>query len=729
MQYNSTLSPIVIQSRAQELSLLPQSELIALILSHEYNTNAEQITQWMKGSANSEIESANINSSPDTIMSDSSMDSNKNNNISHSSHPLADEIHSKHKHSDTESDNKTTNNNQDLNNGNNLDNSSINPKKKKKLQKSDLIAENKLLATLNNNSNNNNNSISIPSHSMRVMQLQTELRSKKPFDFSKYPQRHIALKFSYIGSEYNGFASQIHNERTVEAELFRALQLTCLIESRELCHYSRCGRTDKGVSAAGQVIALYLRSKVKEGLGVVQSEHLIAEKKLREVKNNKINKEELNEEENNLLEKATETCPTWNDAMIHDQNTEIDEYDYVNMLNKVLPPSIRILAWQPVPLTFSARFSCTHRVYKYYFYRDSMNISLMHSAAQQLVGSHDFRNFCKIDAANSVHFIRKLEYIHVKEINTEGSNSNNNNNGRSNVDGWAEIEVRGNAFLYHQVRCMAAILFYIGRGVEKPEIIADLLNIEKYPRKPVYDIASELPLVLYDTVFPNIQSTAPLSSPTIPFTVFSPAYPSRKQALINQQLLFIEFHSQWRELSLKAKIIESIMKGVENNLIEMRKLWKDLDQIVPIPTKKNTNKVGNENKNNNEEKKNLEINEEDYSNYLRGLQLTNVSRTFDFPRHIPLAKRKTEKSYQEMKELLSGKKKERNAKLEVMSVLYRGEFLKKATRLERNGNEFDPSHHYKNNNSNSNNSITNNNTSNSTMNDDSSSGSAMNTSN
>ena len=40
---------------------------------------------------------------------------------------------------------------------------------------------------------------------------------------------------------------------TAQAHLFAALKKACLVESRETASYSRCGRTDKGVSAFSQV--------------------------------------------------------------------------------------------------------------------------------------------------------------------------------------------------------------------------------------------------------------------------------------------------------------------------------------------------------------------------------------------------------------------------------------------------------------------------------------------
>ena len=37
---------------------------------------------------------------------------------------------------------------------------------------------------------------------------------------------------------------------------------------RETSNYHRCGRTDKGVSALGQVVSIDLRTNLLEGLGV-----------------------------------------------------------------------------------------------------------------------------------------------------------------------------------------------------------------------------------------------------------------------------------------------------------------------------------------------------------------------------------------------------------------------------------------------------------------------------
>lgn len=63
----------------------------------------------------------------------------------------------------------------------------------------------------------------------------------------------MALKFLYLGWDYQGYACQEDTNETIEAHLFKALTVTKLIEERSKSNYHRCGRTDKGVSAFEQV--------------------------------------------------------------------------------------------------------------------------------------------------------------------------------------------------------------------------------------------------------------------------------------------------------------------------------------------------------------------------------------------------------------------------------------------------------------------------------------------
>lgn len=78
-------------------------------------------------------------------------------------------------------------------------------------------------------------------------------KAKRVFDFSAHSRRRVALRIAYLGWGYQGFASQENTDNTIEEKLFEAMTKTRLIESRQTSSYHRCGRTDKGVSAFGQV--------------------------------------------------------------------------------------------------------------------------------------------------------------------------------------------------------------------------------------------------------------------------------------------------------------------------------------------------------------------------------------------------------------------------------------------------------------------------------------------
>lgn len=65
--------------------------------------------------------------------------------------------------------------------------------------------------------------------------------------------------------------------------------------------------------------------------------------------------------------------------------------------------------------------------------------------------------------------------------------------------------MEGSSFLWHQIRCIAAVLLLVGQKKEEPSIIDDLLDIKKYPCKPQYSMCSENPLVLFDCQYDGIE--------------------------------------------------------------------------------------------------------------------------------------------------------------------------------------------------------------------------------
>lgn len=44
------------------------------------------------------------------------------------------------------------------------------------------------------------------------------------------------------------------------------------------------------------------------------------------------------------------------------------------------------------------------------------------------------------------------------------------------------ISIKGKAFLWHQIRCIMHVLFLIGQSKEEPDVVKELLNVDKNPR-------------------------------------------------------------------------------------------------------------------------------------------------------------------------------------------------------------------------------------------------------
>uniref|UniRef100_A0A1Y1MIY9 tRNA pseudouridine synthase n=1 Tax=Photinus pyralis TaxID=7054 RepID=A0A1Y1MIY9_PHOPY len=86
---------------------------------------------------------------------------------------------------------------------------------------------------------------------------------QKPFDFTRCKFRHVLLQVLYLGWDYQGYACQEDSLNTIEHFLFEALLKTCLIKDRQSSNYHRCGRTDKGVSAFGQV-------RIRQSFGIIK---------------------------------------------------------------------------------------------------------------------------------------------------------------------------------------------------------------------------------------------------------------------------------------------------------------------------------------------------------------------------------------------------------------------------------------------------------------------------
>lgn len=67
-----------------------------------------------------------------------------------------------------------------------------------------------------------------------------------------------------------------------------------------------------------------------------------------------------------------------------------------------------------------------------------------------------------------------------------------------------ELTIESKGFLWHQIRCIMAVLLLVGEGKESPDVVKELLNVEKCPKKPQYHMASEVPLNLFRTSFDTV---------------------------------------------------------------------------------------------------------------------------------------------------------------------------------------------------------------------------------
>lgn len=399
-------------------------------------------------------------------------------------------------------------------------------------------------------------------------------RANREFDPSRYSFRHIALKFAYLGQRYNGLEFHPNNKTplpTVEEELWKALNKARLVSPTpnplldpgepnwEGCEYSKCGRTDKGVSAFGQVIGIRVRSN--RPVHHAARTHDLEEDGGKE--DGPLSSTEVghvaptNDPTSTSGENSPPTPPSAK-APLSDDSDDFhsinDEIPYCQVLNRILPPDIRMLAWCPdPPPDFSARFSCKERRYRYFFTqpafsptvgfstsRDShsptppsgarrggwLDISAMRVAARKYTGLHDFRNFCKLDPSKQIeNFNRRIFHADIEcldpQRNPPGYVSKQNfsefpGSGEGSTSGQnagAEAKyttptiysftLHGSAFLWHQVRHMVAVLFLIGQGLEAPSLIEKLLDVQKMPCKPQYEMADDAPLVLWDCLFPS----------------------------------------------------------------------------------------------------------------------------------------------------------------------------------------------------------------------------------
>ena len=149
-----------------------------------------------------------------------------------------------------------------------------------------------------------------------------------------------------------------------------------------------------------------------------------------------------------------------------------DKYPFV--LNRYLPPDIRVTKGEQVENDFHARFRAAGKLYTYRIHNAPhpsaifRNISahvpvlldekIMHEAGQQILGTHDFAAFAAAGGSAKTT-VRTIDFLSVHREGAE-----------------VIIKVHGNAFLYNMVRIIAGTLIGIGQGKLPPECLGKALT-------------------------------------------------------------------------------------------------------------------------------------------------------------------------------------------------------------------------------------------------------------
>jgi tRNA pseudouridine38-40 synthase len=154
--------------------------------------------------------------------------------------------------------------------------------------------------------------------------------------------------------------------------------------------------------------------------------------------------------------------------------------NFVTALNDLLPPAIRVLEVQEVPLDFHARKSAKRKTYRYridrgaicspflsryvWHYPYPLDESAMQQAASHVVGEHDFTSFAAVDPERGRDH---EETCNVRRIFA----SSWHRNGDEFV-----YTVHGSGFLHHMVRNLVGTFVLVGKGTLQPADIGRILE-------------------------------------------------------------------------------------------------------------------------------------------------------------------------------------------------------------------------------------------------------------
>ncbi|MCX7800728.1 MAG: tRNA pseudouridine(38-40) synthase TruA [Fimbriimonadales bacterium] len=146
---------------------------------------------------------------------------------------------------------------------------------------------------------------------------------------------------------------------------------------------------------------------------------------------------------------------------------------WTGVLNRILPPDVRVLDSRAVPEAFHSRFCARWRLYRYrilvgapdpfrerYAFRHGRGLDLgaMREAADRLIGEHDFRAFSE-ELKGQGNTVRALLRVDVAAVRDE-----------------VRIDVAGTAFVKGMMRRIAGFLLEVGKGQRPADDAEGLLG-------------------------------------------------------------------------------------------------------------------------------------------------------------------------------------------------------------------------------------------------------------
>lgn len=195
-------------------------------------------------------------------------------------------------------------------------------------------------------------------------------------------------------------------------------------------------------------------------------------------------------------ERIATVCAGRTDAGVHalaqvvhfDATADRPESAWVRGSNALLPPTLAVTWATMVEPRFHARYSALGRSYRYVLLNHAVRpaadqgrvgwhhrplaLDKMRSAAQLLIGEHDFSAFrsAECQARSPVRQLRSLE------IERRGD--------------YVIFDLYANAFLHHMVRNIIGSLVYVGNGRHPPQWLGEVLaGRDRTHAAPTFDAA------------------------------------------------------------------------------------------------------------------------------------------------------------------------------------------------------------------------------------------------